>query len=148
MLLANAVRECEPLDAPDVTGTRFPNRNCRASGRTNVKGPLRDRSLGTKLTEVEYAQVEAAALRAGVGLSEWCRRIVLNAAESDGGEAAIGVVLAELLSLRAVLLNVMFRTTNGGGLTKEEMRELIERADRDKHKRAAALLKDGGDEGG
>jgi hypothetical protein len=113
-----------------------------------VKGPLRDRSLGTKLTEVEYAQVETAALRAGVGLSEWCRRTVLNAAESDGGEAAIGVVLAELLSLRAVLLNVMFRTTNGGGLTKEEMRELIERADRDKHKRAAALLKDGGDEGG
>lgn len=27
MLLANAVPECEPLDAPDVTATRFPNRN-------------------------------------------------------------------------------------------------------------------------
>lgn len=111
-----------------------------------MKGPLRDRSLGTKLTEVEYAQVEAAALRAGVGLSEWCRRVALHAAETDGGEAAIAVLLAELLALRAVLLNVMFRMTNGGELTGEEMRELIERADRDKQKRAAALLGDGANE--
>ena len=112
-----------------------------------MKGPLRDRSLGTKLTEVEYAQVEAVALRAGVGLSEWCRRVVLNAAQSEEGEHAIGVLLAELLALRAVLLNMMFRITNGGELTKEEMRELIERADRDKHKRAAALLENGSNEG-
>ena len=49
-----------------------------------MKGPLRDRSLGTKLTEVEYARVEAAALRAGVGLSEWCRRVVLLSADRDG----------------------------------------------------------------
>jgi len=146
VLLANAVRACEPLDAPHVTRTRFLNGN-RAGWRTKVKGPLRDRSLGTKLTEVEYAQVEAAALRAGVGLSEWCRRVVLQAAETDGGKAAIGVLLAELLALRAVLLNVMFRMTNGGELTGEEMRELIERADRDKQKRAAALLGDGANEG-
>ena len=88
-----------------------------------MKGPLRDRSFGTKLTEVEYAQVEAAALRAGVGLSEWCRRVALHAAETDGGKA------------------------NGGELTGEDMRELIERADRDKQKRAAALLGDGANEG-
>ena len=46
--------------------------------------PLRPRSLGTKLTEVEYARVEAAALKAGVGLSEWCRRAVLEFAEREG----------------------------------------------------------------
>ena len=46
-----------------------------------MKGPLRNRSLGTKLPEVEYASVEAAALRAGLGLSEWCRRVVLESAE-------------------------------------------------------------------
>lgn len=112
-----------------------------------MKGPLRDRSLGTKLTDVEYAQVEAAALRAGVGLSEWCRRTVLNAAQSGSDETAIAVLLAELLALRAVLLNLMFRMRTGGELTREEMRQLIERADRDKHKRAAELLKGGVDEG-
>lgn len=104
-----------------------------------MKGPLRDRSLGTKLTEVEYSSVESAALRAGVGLSEWCRRVVLRAAGNEDGQAGDDVILAELLALRAVLLNVMFRLANGGGITQEEMRQLIERADRDKQKRAAAV---------
>ena len=57
--------------------------------------PLRPRSLGTKLTEVEYARVEAAALKAGVGLSEWCRRAVLEFAERDGAEPAEKVVRFE-----------------------------------------------------
>ena len=102
--------------------------------------PLRGRSLGTKLTEVEYARVEAAALKAGVGLSEWCRRAVLDFVERDGSASVENVVLAELLSLRAVLLNVMFRLTNGQPVSEDEMRRLIERADREKQKRAAALL--------
>ena len=74
-----------------------------------AKGPLRTRSLGTKLTEVEYASVESAALRDGIGLSEWSRRAVLEAAGRDESPANESVLLAELLSLRAVLLNVMFR---------------------------------------
>ena len=105
------------------------------------KGPLRTRSLGTKLTEVEYASVEAAALRDGTGLSEWCRRAVLEAAGGEESQATESVLLAELLSLRAVLLNVMFRLANGAGVTEEEMRQLIDRAERDKHKRAVAAMR-------
>ena len=111
-----------------------------------MKGPLRDRSLGTKLTEVEYSRVEAAALGAGVGLSEWCRRVVLDAADRDNSQPTERVLLAELLALRAVLLNVMFKTANGDAVSKDEMRQLIERADRDKHKRAAAVLNAGEDD--
>lgn len=106
-----------------------------------AKGPLRTRSLGTKLTEVEYASVESAALRDGIGLSEWSRRAVLEAAgREEESPANESVLLAELLSLRAVLLNVMFRLANGAGVTEEEMRQLIDRAERDKHKRAAVVL--------
>src|SRR6187549_3403663 len=83
-----------------------------AAGRTIVKGPLRDRSLGTKLSEVEYARVESAALSAGVGLSEWCRNAVLRAAAPDGS-APEAALMAELLALRAVLLNVVYRMANG-----------------------------------
>ena len=102
--------------------------------------PLRGRSLGTKLSEVEYAHVEAAALKAGVGLSEWCRRAVLEFAERDGSQPAERVVLAELLSLRSVLLSVVFHMSKGQAVSEEEMRRLIERADREKHKKAMALL--------
>ena len=102
--------------------------------------PLRPRSLGTKLTEVEYARVEAAALKAGVGLSEWCRRAVLECAERDGSQPAEKVVLAELMSLRSVLLSLVFQMSKGQAVSEEEMRRLIERADREKHRKAKALL--------
>ena len=109
--------------------------------------PLRPRSLGTKLTEVEYARVEAAALKAGVGMSEWCRRAVLEFAERDGSQPAEKVVLAELLSLRSVLLSVVFQMSKGQAVSEEEMRRLIERADREKHKKAMALLDESGSDG-
>ena len=102
--------------------------------------PLRPRSLGTKLTEVEYARVEAAALKAGVGLSEWCRRAVLEFAERDSSQPAERVVLAEVLSLRSVLLSLVFQMSKGQAVSEEEMRRLIDRADREKHKKATALL--------
>ena len=110
--------------------------------------PLRPRSLGTKLTEVEYARVEAAALKAGVGLSEWCRRAVLEFAERDGSQPAEKVILGELLSLRSVLLSVVFQMSKGQTLSEEEMRRLIERADREKHNKATALLDESGRDGG
>ena len=106
--------------------------------------PLRHRSLGTKLTEMEYARVEAAALKAGVGLSEWCRRAVLEFAERGGSQPTEKVVLAELLSLRSVLLSVVFQMSKGQTVSEEDMRRLIDRADREKHKRAMAVLDEGG----
>ncbi len=87
--------------------------------------PLRGRSLGTKLSEVEYARVEAAALKAGVGLSEWCRRAVLEFAERDGSQPAEKVVLAELLSLRSVLLSVVFQMSKGQPVSEEEILGII-----------------------
>ena len=106
--------------------------------------PLRPRSLGTKLTEVEYARVETAALKAGVGLSEWCRRAVLEFAERDVSQPAEKVVLAEVVSLRSVLLSVVFQMSRGQTVSEDEMRRLIERADREKHKKATALLNESG----
>ena len=82
LLPANAVRGCEPTLAEEVTRHRFPRWEPQFETEKPVK-PLRGRSLGTKLSEVEYARVEAAALKAGVGLSEWCRRAVLEFAERE-----------------------------------------------------------------
>jgi hypothetical protein len=41
----------------------------------------------------------------------------------------------------------MFQMSKGQSLSEEEMRRLIERADREKHKKAAALLEESGREG-
>ncbi|MGB8772167.1 MAG: hypothetical protein WCC92_21340 [Candidatus Korobacteraceae bacterium] len=37
-----------------------------------MKPPLRTKTVGTKLSEEEFAQLEAAARERGLTLSEWC----------------------------------------------------------------------------
>jgi hypothetical protein len=48
--------------------------------------------------------------------------------------------MAELVALRAILLNVLFRLANGQTLTAEEMQGLIVRADSDKLRKARERL--------
>jgi len=51
--------------------------------------------------------------------------------------------MAELVALRIILLNVLYKHANGEILTAEEMQRLIERADSDKVKKAAERLRNG-----
>jgi hypothetical protein len=48
--------------------------------------------------------------------------------------------MAELVALRAILLNVLFKQANGQTLTAEEMQRLIDRADSDKLRKARERL--------
>ena len=72
-----------------------------------VKPPLRTKTVGTKLSEAEYAQLEAAARERGLTLSEWCRTVLLasgngHATKSAETEAASGTgqqaLMAELVT--------------------------------------------------
>ena len=49
--------------------------------------------------------------------------------------------MAELVALRTILLNVLYKQVNGEKLTAEEMQRLIERADADKIKKAVERLR-------
>jgi hypothetical protein len=48
--------------------------------------------------------------------------------------------MAELVALRAILLNVLFKLANGETLTAEGMQRLIDRADSDKLRKARERL--------
>jgi hypothetical protein len=96
---------------------------------------LRTHSLSTKVTREEYAQIEE---RAGAQiLSEWVREVLLRGGRPDPVDQA---VLAELVALRAILLNLHFTIANGGAMTVEQMQTLIDRADEDKWDKAQARL--------
>jgi hypothetical protein len=100
-----------------------------------VKPPLRTKSVGTKVSEEEFAMLEARAQAAGRTLSEWVRDVLLAAPTTEGeliGEVALG----ELLALRTLLLNLFFRSAKGEAIPEAEMRALIERADAVKGDRA------------
>jgi hypothetical protein len=78
-----------------------------------VKPPFRTKTLSTKVSDEEFRDLEAVASKGGLTLSEWCREALLaslNGQEpkSANDSAATGqvAVLAELVALRAILLNV------------------------------------------
>ncbi len=99
---------------------------------------LRTKSVTTKVTEAEYARLEELAALAGVNLSEWIRGRLLRD-EQPSGESE-GVVLAEVLALRTILMNLLFSISRGEPVTAEQMQALIERADAGKVAKAAKLL--------
>ena len=108
-----------------------------------VKPPLRTKSIGFKVSEEEYAQLEAAAQAGGRTLGEWCREMVLASSQEikpTGPGTEVQALMAELVALRAILLNVLFKLANGEKPTAEEMQRLIDRADSDKLRKARERL--------
>ncbi len=103
-----------------------------------VKPVFRRKSIGTKVSEEEYAQLEARA--GGRAVSEWVREVLLR--ELHGGQArpAEQTLLAEVLALRTILLNLHFTVAKGETITAEEMQAIIDRADAGKAKKAAERL--------
>lgn len=104
-----------------------------------MKPPLRTKSVGTKVSEAEFAMLEKRARVAGLTLSEWVRDVLLTAPTEPGAELAGEVVLAEVLALRTLFLNLSFRADKGP-LTEAELRSLIERADGVKMQRSRERL--------
>jgi len=95
----------------------------------------RTKSIGTKVTPEEYDRIHALA--GDQPISEWVRAALLNVADASPVDS---VVLAELLALRAILLNLHFHLCSGAPVTADTMQRLIERADQDKGRLAEARL--------
>jgi hypothetical protein len=111
---------------------------------------LRNRTVGSKVTESEYAQLAAIAELEGVTLGEWCREVLLarvNAAQGVVATAAEQTLLAEVVALRAILLNALYKLAPQEDLTDQDLDRLIERADMERFHRAkqrlAAAAKEG-----
>ena len=107
--------------------------------RCSLKPPLRTKSVGTKVSEAEFALLEERARGAGLRLAEWVREALLAAPVEPGAGSGVDsgeVALAEVLALRSLLLNLHFRSAKGEPVAESEMRGLIERADGAKMQRA------------
>src|SRR5271165_5421321 len=113
-----------------------------------VKASLRTKSVGTKVSDAEFATLEGRARAANLTLSEWVRSKLLEP-DTDGGtgrpgggvaDALVGeVLLAEVLALRALFLNL--RPLPDHALPGEaEVRAEIARVDATKMQRARERL--------
>ena len=93
---------------------------------------LLTRCVSTKVTDQDYAKLEAAAGERRVSI--WARDVLLHAAAAQPTEFTI---LAELVALRTIVVNLQFALATGDALTVETMQRLIDRADLERFSRAA-----------
>ena len=99
-----------------------------------VKPPLRTKSIGFKVSEEEYAQLETAAQASGRTLGEWCREVILRA-----GSASDDPALAEIVGVRLLLVNVLRPLAAGQRLTPEAFDKLLDEISEAKHQLARKL---------
>src|SRR5271156_2956855 len=109
-------------------------------GEHRMKLASRTKSVGTKVTEAEYARFEVCASEEGLSISEWCRNVLLERTNGDRPTEAQKVMLAETLALRTILLNLHFAIARAETMTVDAMQAIIERADRDKARKAMERL--------
>ena len=105
-----------------------------------MRTPSRTRSVGTKVSQEEYARLEACASDKKLSISEWSRQALLTAANVVQGTPGEKTILAEVIALRTIVANLIYAFTSEGKVTAEQMRAFIERADGTKSKRATELL--------
>jgi hypothetical protein len=89
---------------------------------------LRTRTVPTKVTEEEFTRLEAQATERGVNLSEWVREALLDGLKPDeapGNET----LLAEVMALRAIVINLAVAQVRGQAVSQEKIQNLIDHAD-------------------
>lgn len=96
---------------------------------------FRTKSLTAKVTEEEYARLQALAAGVGQSMGEWARTVLLGQLNP-----AQEVLLAEILALRMLYLNTQVLRQKGE-LTTAQLQELIERVDREKEGKAKDRLR-------
>ena len=103
-----------------------------------VKPPLRTKSIGLKVSEEEYAQLETAAQASGQTLGEWCREAILRGGSASDAERH-DPALAEIIGVRLLLVNVLGPVAAGEKVTPEKFNQLLDQISKAKHQLAAKL---------
>ena len=89
---------------------------------------LRTRTVSTKLTECDFALIEARATAEGETVSSWARRILRAGLQQSGTET----VTAEILATRSLLINLLVPLHRNGHLSDDQIRSLVQRVDMEK----------------
>jgi hypothetical protein len=107
---------------------------------TSVASELsRIKSIATRLTEAELAEVEAAASQAGKKVAEWLRDTALAAVRAPQEVPTDAVLLAEIIAIRSLMVN-LFAQASKGSLTTEDIQKMRTYADSIKDQKAAENL--------
>jgi hypothetical protein len=122
----------------------FPIRS-EAHLRDEARPGFRTKTIATRLTPGELAEVEATAENAGQSLAEWLRRTALQAARQRPADP-IELLLAEVWALRYTLLNLFHsnakEASEGKQLLPDSIVKIRDQADAAKLQKAHKILAD------
>jgi len=122
----------------------FPTRS-EAPLRDETRPGFRTKTIATRLTPGELAEVEATAERAGQSLAEWLREAALQAARQRPADP-IELLLAEVWALRYTLLNLFHSkakaVSEGTQFLPDSIVKIRDQADAAKLQKAHKILAD------
>ena len=99
----------------------------------------RTKSIATRLTEAEFAEVEVAAAKAGKKVSEWLRKVALGHVHAASEEHTDPILLAEMMGMRSLMVN-LFAKASEGPISSEDLRKISLYADSIKEQKAREFL--------
>jgi uncharacterized protein (DUF1778 family) len=116
-----------------------------APSSEEAKPGFRTKTIATRITPEELAEVEAAAERDGKSLAEWLRELVLNSARQRPADP-VELLLAEVAATRYMLLNLFHATAQanaeGKHLLPDSVLKIRDTADRKKIQTARKMLEE------
>ena len=116
-----------------------------APRRDEARPGFRTKTIATRLTPDELAEVEASAESVGQSLAEWLRETALRGARQRPADP-IELLLAEVWALRYTLLNLFHSnakaTSEGTQLLPDSIVKIRDQADAAKFQKAHKILAD------
>ena len=113
------------------------------SSSSEARPVLRAKTIATRVTPEELAEVEVAAEGAGKTVAEWLRELALRTARQRPADPT-ELLLAELMATRYMLLNLFHATAQanaeGKHLLPDSVLKIRDHADAQKLEKARKLL--------
>lgn len=101
---------------------------------------IRSRSIGFRVTQSDFASLQALAEEEGRPLGEWCREIIFDRVKGQLKSSVLDqVILEELIALRMIVTSLLYDQTKGK-MAPEQMEKLFAKVDEAKLKRAEEIL--------
>ncbi len=121
------------------------NLNSTVSAPEHARPSFRTKTVATRLTPAELAEVESAAEKAAKPLSEWLRETALRTARQQPADP-LELLLAEMWAMRYVLLNHFhagaLAAAEGKQIFPDSILKVRDEADARKLQHAQKLIED------
>jgi hypothetical protein len=101
---------------------------------------LRVKTASTKLTENEFAELEAFTSQRGQSVSEWIRQALLSEVRNPRHIATTFHVFTELVGIQLLLMNTLGPLIRGERMTAEHLDAVLRHVQSSKARKAQELL--------